>query len=88
MWKFLNTAVGSWLKVIGSAILGHILIELETNNKTIVDIFTKQSLIAYGTIVLTSTIPILLNWFNPNDTRYGDKGKPRNFKPENNEIKD
>ena len=76
--KFLNTAGGSLLKVVITVILGHILLELKSG-KTILDIASKENLWSYITVILTSGIPIIINWLNPDDPRYGKQPKAKNF---------
>ena len=67
--KNLNTIFASWLKVFVSAILGAYLIELQNG----VNLFSWnlemiESLLTVGVV---SVIPIIINWLNPSDTRYG-----------------
>lgn len=88
MWKFLNTAQGSYFKVALAAVLGQMMYHMAVEGHTIFDIWTPDKLKGYGTVMATSLLPILINWLNPNDPRYGSKGKPSNFAPENNEIKE
>ena len=68
MKDFLNTPVGSWIKVFLSALLGFVL----TNIMNGVDIFSMdwKSLVAGA---LSSVLPVIINWLNPNDARYGKK---------------
>jgi hypothetical protein len=84
--KFLNTAFGSLLKVVITVVLGHILLELK-DGLTINQIFTKENVWSYVTVVFTSAIPIVINWLNPEDTRYGSKEKVKDFDPEVTDIK-
>ena len=66
MKNFLNTPVGSWIKVFLSAILGFIL----TNLLNGVDLFSMEwKSILSG--ALASVLPVLINWLNPSDPRYG-----------------
>lgn len=76
--KLLNTAVGSLLKVVITVILGHILLELKSG-KSILDVFNAENVWSYVTVILTSAIPIVINWINPEDKRYGKKPKSPDF---------
>jgi hypothetical protein len=60
--KFLNSIYGSWLKVALTAILTMII------TKGNIYEITLEEVISAGVI---SIIPIIVNWLNPNDTRYG-----------------
>lgn len=66
MQNFLNSPAGSWLKVFVSGILGLVL----TNVLNGADIFSMdwKSILSGG---IASVIPVIINWLNPNDTRYG-----------------
>lgn len=83
MQNFLNTAFGSMLKVLITLLLTQVLLEIQ-QGKTIMDIFHGSNLNSFLTLLATSTIPILINWWNPKDPRYGNKPAPPDFKPENN----
>jgi hypothetical protein len=60
--KFLNSIYGSWLKVALTAILTMII------TKGNIYEITLEEVISAGVI---SILPIIINWLNPNDTRYG-----------------
>jgi hypothetical protein len=60
--KFLNSIYGSYLKVFISAILTMILAKGDIYSVTL------KECISAGVI---SIIPIVINYLNPNDTRYG-----------------
>lgn len=64
MMKFFNTMLGSWLKVVITAIL--------TMAMAKGDIFaiTLKECLSAGAI---SIMPIIINFLNPNDSRYGNK---------------
>jgi hypothetical protein len=64
MMKFFNTMLGSWLKVVITAIL--------TMAMAKGDIFaiTLKECLSAGAI---SIMPIIINFLNPNDKRYGNK---------------
>lgn len=73
MQKFLNTALGSWVKVFISAVLGQYFIMLNSG----IDIFkwditTVKALILAGAVAV---LPIVINALNPSDTRYGAGSK-------------
>jgi hypothetical protein len=60
--KFLNTIYGSWIKVFLSAVLTMIIAKGD-----IFAVSLKECLSA-GAI---SILPIIINYLNPHDTRYG-----------------
>lgn len=62
--KFLNSIYGSWLKVAITAILTMII--------TKGDIY-KITLAECVSAAVISILPIILNWLNPHDPRYGTK---------------
>jgi hypothetical protein len=64
MMKFLNSMLGSWIKVVITAIL--------TMAMAKGDIFaiTLKECLSAGAI---SIMPIIINFLNPNDPRYGKK---------------
>lgn len=85
--KFLNTPLGSIVKVFLTVVLAHIAIELGKGEK-ILDIWSKDNLNTYLTIGVAACIPMLINVINPEDKRYGKKGKLEDFKPETDKIKE
>lgn len=60
--KFLNSIYGSWLKVAITAILTMII------TKGNIYEVTLQEIISAGVVAM---LPIIINWLNPHDTRYG-----------------
>lgn len=66
MSNFLNTAVGSWLKVFVATILSLVLVNM-SNGQDIFSMDWKQLISG----AIASLLPILINWLNPNDPRYG-----------------
>jgi hypothetical protein len=66
--KFLNTPLGSWLKVGLSAFLGQIMVILTDPAQTLFCWQTAQNL---GIIFATAVIPLIINWLNAADPRYG-----------------
>lgn len=84
---FLNTPLGSFCKVLLAVLLGHILLEIE-EGKTVMQIFNKSSINNYLTIILSSALPVAINYLNGKDPRYGLKSKPKDFPTEKNQIKE
>jgi len=69
--KELNTIYASWLKVFASAVLGAYLIELQNGiNLFSWDLNMVEKLLTAGVV---STLPIIINWLNPADDRYGKR---------------
>lgn len=66
MSAFLNTAFAGWLKVFLSAVLGIVLTNLSTG-QTILTLNWIQVL----TGAAASLLPVIINWLNPKDPRYG-----------------
>jgi hypothetical protein len=62
MMKFLNSIYGSWVKIFVSAILTMIVVKNDIYSVTL------KECISAGII---SILPIIINYLNPNDTRYG-----------------
>jgi hypothetical protein len=62
MMKFLNSVYGSWVKVFLSAILTMVIVKNDIYSVTL------KECISAGII---SILPIIINYLNPNDTRYG-----------------
>jgi hypothetical protein len=62
MMKFLNSIYGSWLKVFVSAILTMIVMKGD------IYLITLKDCLNAGII---SILPIIVNYINPHDTRYG-----------------
>lgn len=62
MMKFLNTMYGSYIKVFLSAVLTMIIA------KGNIYLITLEECISAGVI---SILPIIINYLNPNDKRYG-----------------
>ena len=60
--KFLNSIYGSWLKVFVSAILTMIVIKGD------IYLITLKDCLNAGII---SILPIIINYLNPHDKRYG-----------------
>ena len=69
--KELNSIYASWLKVFASAVLGAYLIELQNGiNLFSWDLNMVEKLLTAGFV---STLPIIFNWLNPADPRYGKR---------------
>lgn len=62
MMKFLNSIYGSYVKVFLSAVLTMVIA------KGNIYLITLEECISAGVI---SILPIIINYLNPNDTRYG-----------------
>jgi hypothetical protein len=60
--KFLNSIYGSWLKVALTAILTMIITKGNIYEITLEEVISAS---------VISILPIIINWLNPNDTRYG-----------------
>ena len=67
--KNLNTIYASWLKVFGASILGAYLVELQNGTSLFSwDLEMVESLLTVGVV---SLLPIIINYLNPDDNRYG-----------------
>ena len=62
--KFLNSVYGSWLKIVLTAILTMII-----TKGNIYEVTLEECISA----AVISILPIIVNWLNPNDPRYGTK---------------
>lgn len=62
--KFLNSIYGSWLKVTITAILTMIIAK-----GNIYEVSLEECISA----AVISILPIIVNWLNPHDSRYGNK---------------
>lgn len=73
--KFLTTPLGDYVKHFLEIILGIWAIEVErTRELVIIDLaFWKQTLAA----AFIATLPIILNWLNPNYKNYGKTWKTK-----------
>ena len=60
--KFLNSIYGSWLKVALTAILTMIIAKGNIYEVTLQEVISAA---------VVSILPIIVNWLNPHDTRYG-----------------
>jgi hypothetical protein len=60
--KFLNTIYGSWLKLVITAILTMII-----SKGNIYEVTLEECISA----AVISILPIIINFLNPHDTRYG-----------------
>lgn len=69
MKKFLNTPYGSWLKIFLAAVLAQWLYLLESTDGMFTwDYAMLKRLAASG---LMAVLPVIINWINPKDPRYG-----------------
>ena len=62
MMKFLNSVYGSWLKIFVSAILTMVIASGDIFSVTLKDCISAG---------IISILPIIINYLNPHDTRYG-----------------
>lgn len=60
--KFLNSIYGSWLKVALTAILTMIIAKGNIYEVTLEEVISAA---------VVSVLPIIVNWLNPHDPRYG-----------------
>lgn len=60
--KFLNSIYGSWLKVAITAILTMIIAKGNIYEVTLEEVISAA---------VVSVLPIIINWLNPHDPRYG-----------------
>lgn len=60
--KFLNSIYGSWLKVALTAILTMIIAKGDIYEVTLEEVISAA---------VVSVLPIIINWLNPHDPRYG-----------------
>lgn len=66
---FSNTPLSSWLKVFVSAIILQIMNGISDNHSLFSwDIIMIKKMLSAG---LVSLLPVIYNYLNPNDTRYG-----------------
>lgn len=65
---FLNTIMGSWVKMFISFALGQITIILLDKDQTLFSYESLKSIMIAG---LVPVLPIIINYLNPNDPRYG-----------------
>ncbi len=70
--KFLNTPFASWLKVAISAILGYSLVVINDPEQIF---FSFETLKGMGIVCSTAVFPMIINYLNQADPRYG-KHKP------------
>lgn len=63
--KFLNSIYGSWLKLVITAILTMII-----SKGNIYEVTLEECISA----AVISILPIIVNFLNPHDPRYGTKG--------------
>lgn len=60
--KFLNSIYGSWVKIFISAILTMVIAKGDIYAVTLKECFSAG---------IISILPIIVNYLNPHDTRYG-----------------
>lgn len=83
---FFDTLRGNFTKHFLTAVLTIYVYELMNGQDPFTfDISLLKKLWSGGLIAF---LPTMANYFNPNDPRFGAKGKLRDFKPEPTEIKE
>lgn len=60
--KFLNSIYGSWLKIVLTAILTMVVAKGNIYEVTLEECISAA---------VISVLPIIINWLNPHDPRYG-----------------
>lgn len=71
MEKFLSTIYGSWLKVFLVAVLATWMAELSSGRSLFSwDLHMVESILRAGVL---ATVPVIINYLDPNDSRYGRK---------------
>jgi hypothetical protein len=63
--KFLNSIYGSWLKIVLTAILTMVIAKGDIYEVTLEECISAA---------VISILPIIVNYLNPHDPRYGNKG--------------
>lgn len=78
---FLNTPTGSFVKVFIGSMVGYYLSTflMEDTDPFKFDRKAIKAIIAGG---ITPILPIITNWTNRQDTRYGKSPKPANISPD------
>ena len=66
-----SSPIASFAKVFAAGVFGWVVLNIET--------LDLHPAVAIG---LASALPILINWFNPADARYGATEKPSEGSPE------
>ena len=81
MWKFLNTIWGSYIKVSLGCMISWYLVSIAMGEVDPLkfDKSTIKELIVAGIAPFT---PMLINWRNRHDPRYGKKPKAPTIKPD------
>ena len=73
---FLNTVIGSWMKVFLTAVMIQMMNNLR-EGMTIAS-WNRDTFWDFTSAGLFALLPVIINFFNPNDTRYGiNKEKPQ-----------
>ena len=57
-----NSPLASFVKIFGAGVLGWFVVNLDS--------ISIHPAVAIG---LASALPVIINWLNPGDTRYGNK---------------
>lgn len=80
MKKFLNTALGSYLKVYLTLVLTYASYQMVKNKVSFFELFEKATIDEILTGAATAFIPIIINAWNSEDPRYGKKSKLTDLK--------
>lgn len=75
--QFLNTVWGSFLKVFVAAVLGQYLVMMTTDPKFQVFHWNKEKSEILAKSGLIGLIPVVINYLNRKDARYGLKEEPK-----------
>ena len=59
-----NSPLASFAKIFGAGVLGWFVVNLDS--------MSIHPAVAIG---LASALPIIINWLNPSDSRYGNEGE-------------
>lgn len=70
--QFLNSPIGSWLKIFTAAALTQYLVVLMDPDQTVL---CMQTLKEIGVAGAVSVLPVVINWLNEADPRYGKNHK-------------
>lgn len=58
-----NSPLASFVKIFAAGVLGWFVVNMDSLN--------VHPALAIG---IASALPVVINWLNPNDTRYGNEG--------------
>lgn len=58
----------SWVKIFLAAVISSFLSLVVAGDTILLDVQAWEAILISG---LVSVLPVIINWLNPNDTRYG-----------------